>query len=51
MLELETLGPLEMVEPGASVEHVEYWSLHRNVTIAEFSDKELDGTVLPLLQS
>jgi hypothetical protein len=25
--ELETLGPLELVEPGESVEHVEFWHL------------------------
>jgi hypothetical protein len=30
MLELETLGPMTVLEPGASVEHVERWSLHRN---------------------
>jgi hypothetical protein len=51
MLELETLGPLQTVEPGAFAEHVEYWSLHRDVAIAKFSDKELDETVLPLLQA
>lgn len=27
MLEIETLGPLEVVAPGAAVEHVEEWSL------------------------
>lgn len=50
MLELETLGPLQLVEPGGFAEHVEYWSLHRNVTIDEFSDTNLDETILPLLQ-
>ena len=29
MLEIETLGPLRLVEPGATVEHIEKWSLHR----------------------
>jgi hypothetical protein len=28
MLELETLGPLAMVEPGASLKHTAEWSLH-----------------------
>jgi hypothetical protein len=28
-LELETLGPLTTLEPGARLEHVERWSLHR----------------------
>lgn len=46
-LELETLGPLEEVAPGAAVEHVERWSLHRNVRIAGWTDAELDR-VLPL---
>jgi len=47
-LELETLGPLEEVAAGAAVEHVERWSLHRNIRIGEWSDKELDR-VLPVL--
>jgi hypothetical protein len=46
-LELETLGPLEEVAPGAVVEHVERWSLHRNIVIREWTDAELDR-VLPL---
>ena len=41
-LELETLGPLEEVAPGEILEHVEHWSLHRGVTIAEWTDAELD---------
>jgi hypothetical protein len=41
-LELETLGPLEEVGPGAAVEHVERWSLHRDVAIREWTDAELD---------
>jgi hypothetical protein len=46
VLELETMGPLEEVAPGAEVEHVERWSLHRNVEIREWTDAELDR-VLP----
>ncbi len=41
-LELETLGPLEEVAPGATVEHIERWSLHRGVTIKDWTDRELD---------
>jgi hypothetical protein len=41
-LELETLGPLEVVAPGNSVEHVEKWELRRGVEIGEFTDLELD---------
>jgi hypothetical protein len=46
-LELETLGPLAEVAPGATVEHVERWSLHKNAVIREWTDDELDR-VLPL---
>jgi hypothetical protein len=41
-LELETLGPLEEVAPGATVEHVEQWSLHRDVEIREWTDEAID---------
>jgi hypothetical protein len=46
-LELETLGPLEDLAPGATLEHVERWSLHRNVVLREWTDEEIDR-VLPL---
>jgi hypothetical protein len=46
-LELETLGPLEEVAPGETVEHVERWSLHKNIRIREWTDAELDRA-LPL---
>jgi hypothetical protein len=49
MLEIETLGPLTLVEPGASVEHVEYWSLHRGVVLTEWNDISLDNLFLPIL--
>lgn len=49
MLELETLGPLTKVAPGASVEHVERWSLHKNVRISAWTDAALDKALLPLL--
>jgi hypothetical protein len=42
MLELETLGPLIHLQPGAVVEHIERWSLHRDVHIAAWTDEELD---------
>lgn len=45
-LELETLGPLEDVAPQATIDHVERWSLHRNISIAAWTDEELDR--LPL---
>lgn len=49
MLESETMGPLTELAPGATVEHVERWSLHKNVKIAQFTDAELDRVLLPLL--
>jgi hypothetical protein len=49
MLELETLGPLTEVGPGEWLEHTEHWSLHRNISIAEWTDEALDAAILPLL--
>ncbi|MBK9170967.1 MAG: hypothetical protein IPM24_26405 [Bryobacterales bacterium] len=49
MLELETLGPLEMLAPGATAEHTEHWSLHKGVTVRDWTDAELDRVILPLL--
>ena len=47
-LELETLGPLSRVAPGASIEHTERWTLHRNVKLSNWSDGEIDRVILPL---
>jgi len=41
MLELETLGPLAMVEPGASLEHTEQWSLHTVPDLSAATDDEM----------
>jgi hypothetical protein len=49
MLELETLGPLTRLSPGASLEHIERWTLHRGVELREYTDDELDRVVAPLL--
>ena len=46
MLELETLGPLTRLEPGAAVEHVEHWWLFDGVGLPE-SDEDVDQAVLP----
>lgn len=48
-LELETLGPLTKVAPGGSVEHIERWSLHRNIRLSGWTDAELDRVLLPVL--
>ena len=47
MLELETLGPMTTLAPGASVEHAEWWTLDRNIRIAAWTDDELDAVLLP----
>ncbi len=49
MLELETLGPITRVEPGALVEHTELWTLNKDVHLSTFKDDELDRVLLPLL--
>jgi hypothetical protein len=48
-LEQETLGPLVRLKPGESVEHIERWTLHKNVHIGEWTDAELDRVLLPLV--
>ena len=49
VLELETLGPLTRLAPGESLQHLERWSLHRNVKIAKGTDAELDRVLTPLV--
>jgi len=46
MLELETLGPLTMLEPGGALEYTEQWFLFRPVTV-ENTDASIDQAVLP----
>jgi len=48
-LELETLGPLAGLAPGATAELTERWSLHRNVRVSTLSDEVLDREVLPFV--
>lgn len=49
-LELKTVGPLATVPPGEAVDHIEEWSLHKNVSIPTFSDTALDKIFLPILE-
>ena len=49
-LELETVGPLRTVKQGETAEHVEHWTLHKNVRITALTDAELDRVLLPLLK-
>lgn len=48
ILELETLGPLVRLAPGASIEHDESWYLHDGVTIGD-SEDALSEALAPLL--
>jgi hypothetical protein len=47
MLEVETRGRMETVEPEGVVERVEQWSLHRDAGIADGTDEELEGVFYP----
>lgn len=47
MLELETLGPLASIAPGAAVEHVERWYVF-TAALGE-TDAELEAALAPLL--
>jgi hypothetical protein len=49
MLEIETLGPMQKVDPGASAEHIERWSLHKDVHVATMTDEALDAVLVPAL--
>lgn len=46
MLEVETLGPLTHLEPGATVEHVEHWQLAAGVPEPQ-TDADVEAYVLP----
>lgn len=48
MLEVESLGPLTRVQPGACVEHVETWRLFPSVPLPQ-NDADVDAHILPLL--
>ncbi|UCH25644.1 MAG: DUF2170 family protein [Trueperaceae bacterium] len=50
MLELETLGPLVEIAPGASVEHVEHWHLFTGVSTPS-SEADVEAELLPLVQN
>ena len=41
-LEMETLGELSDVRPGASLGHTEHWSLQKNVKIPAWTDADID---------
>jgi hypothetical protein len=46
MLEIETLSPLTLLGAGASVEHLETWSLHKDVPQPK-NDADVEREILP----
>lgn len=49
MLEMETLSPLALLEPEASIEHTEAWNLFDNINVPT-DEKEIDETIVPLIK-
>jgi hypothetical protein len=49
ILELETLSPMENIEPGEYAEHVERWQLHKIVKIPT-NDEDITEHILPLIK-
>jgi len=49
-LELETLGPLTWLEPGASISHIERWYLFSNVTIDFTDETTIFAALSPILR-
>ena len=47
-MEVETLGPLQNLEPGQTAEHTERWYLFKNVDIGA-SEEALDAAITPLV--
>jgi hypothetical protein len=49
MLELETLGPVARLEPGASVSHVETWSVHADIPLPA-TETDVETHIRPLAE-
>lgn len=50
MLEVETLGPLTQLQPGASVEHIENWFLFDSVESPQ-TEADVERLILPHVQT
>jgi hypothetical protein len=46
-LELETLGPLTELVPGATATHVERWSVQRDIVLKTIDEAEIDRVIQP----
>jgi hypothetical protein len=49
MLEMETLSPLTLLEPGSHIEHVEKWTLYDNVTIPGNDESKIRDILLKMI--
>ncbi len=49
-LEVETLGPLTWLEPGASLSHIERWYLFSNVACDVTSEASIESALAPILK-
>lgn len=47
-MEIESLGPLKTLQPGASVTHVEHWNLFKGIDAGKTEDS-LEAAIKPLL--
>ena len=50
MLEIESLGPLQTVQPGTTVTHTEIWSLHADVPQIQ-NEQDVTLHVMPCIQA
>jgi hypothetical protein len=50
MLEVETLGPLSTIQPGAAVEHLEHWFLYADIRLDPLNDDTIDRVILPRIK-
>ena len=48
MLEMETLSPLVILEPGETIEHIETWQLFKDVP-KPATEKDVEENILPLI--
>lgn len=48
-LELEALGPMRTLRPGESLQHLERWSLYRDVKLSKITDDAIDRILFPLI--
>ena len=48
-LELETLGPMDYLEPGDAITHVERWHLFRGVRCNLSDEDDIDAVLAPLV--